>query len=499
MTTSERELSPVLDAGAFAEQVLHRPLFPHQLEVVRSKARYKCICAGRQVGKSTTLTTIALWEAVTRRNVTVLLVSAGEVASRRLLEECTALAVESSLGGSVLDESKSLLTFSNGSRIISVPASQRQIRGYAIDTLILDESGFIDPDIWRAAEPAIIARPGSKVYLCSTPWGDSTHFFRALWNRGMDHADENVASWHWPSSVSPLIDDALLEQIRQREPADYFRREYLAEWTDAAGSYFSEAEIMQNVADYKMCPPEDLEHWLDRPYAAAAGLDWGFAQDASALVLVSVLEDYGANRETLGDALPLFIPWMQAEHGWPYSQFIDRVVETAGKYYLRVVASEVNGPGEPVTQNLMERAAANGRDCNVFKVWTDNRRKMSGFSKIKMLLQRNQLVLPRDPELLKQMRGLEQEQLQSGNIRLAVPERAGHDDVLLATMQAVSSVAVRAALRSYSPLGSQETIPEHVEMTSTPSGLMVPVLARPVKMHQMAFTSPTGLEKGDVW
>jgi hypothetical protein len=53
------------------------------------------------------------------------------------------------LSGSVLDEHKGALVLSNGSRIVSVPASQRQIRGWPVDPLILDEAGFIDPDIWR--------------------------------------------------------------------------------------------------------------------------------------------------------------------------------------------------------------------------------------------------------------------------------------------------------------------------------------------------------------
>ncbi|MBT8159321.1 terminase family protein [Arthrobacter sp. GN70] len=452
------------------------------------------------MGKSTTLSTIALFEAATRGNITVLLVSAGEVASRRLLEECQALAVGSPLlRGSVLDDSKSLLTLSNGSRIISVPASQRQIRGWAIDLLVLDEAGFIDPEIWRAAEPAIIARPGSRVILVSTPWGGVDHFFRALWQRGMDAPSDQVESWHWPSSVSPLVDAALLEQIRQRETAEYFRREFLAEWTDDAGSYFSESEIMGAVADYRMCPPEDLESWFERPYAAAAGLDWGYAQDASAMALVSVLEDWGANRGMLGDDYALFVPWLEVRHGWPYSRFIDRVVETAGRYYLPVIASEVNGPGEPVTQNLREKAHAAGADCGVYKVWTDNRRKMSGFSKIKVLLQRNQLVLPRDPELLKQMRSLEFEQLQTGSLRIAVPERAGHDDGILALMQAVSSVNMQGVSRLYSRSGGSGSSPLDIETVTTSSGLVVPVQARPVAHLRMPFMVPTGSEKGSGW
>lgn len=492
------EFSPALDAGAFAEQVLHRPLWDHQLDIARSRARYRVVCAGRQVGKSTVLSTLALFEAVTRRNVTVLLVSAGEVASRRLLEECTALAVESSLGGSVLDESKSLLTFSNGSRIISVPASQRQIRGWPVDVLILDEAGFIDPDIWRAAEPAIIARPGSKVILTSTPWGDSTHFFRALWNRGMDHPDEHVAAWHWPSSVSPLVDDALLEQIRQREPDGYFRREFLAEWTDSVGAYFAEAEIMDCVADYQMTSPEDLDRWHDRPYVAAGGVDYGFAQDANALALVSVLEDHGMNHELLGEDLALFIPWMEVRHRWRYTDFINRIVQVAGKYYLRVIASELNGVGAAPTEMLRNAAADAGRDCYVSGVVTDSRRKQSGFGLIKGLLQQYRLVLPRDPELLKQLRGLEFEQLPTGNLRLAVPERMGHDDALMAVLQAVSCFNMRGAVR----LGDQSfgTVRGYSgEVVTTPAGISLPLIPRPVAFHDSAIMSPRGLEKGENW
>jgi len=494
--TSTTELSPALDAGAFAERVLKRPLWDHQLDIARSQARYRVVCAGRQVGKSTVLSTLALFEAVTRRNITVLLVSAGEVASRRLLEECTALAVESSLGGSVLDDSKSLLSFSNGSRIISVPASQRQIRGWPVDVLILDEAGFIDQDIWRAAEPAIIARPGSKVILTSTPWGDSTHFFRALWNRGMDSPDENVTAWHWPSSVSPLVDDVLLEQIRQRESSEYFKREFLAEWTDSAGAYFSEAEIMDAVADYGMCAPADLESWIDRPYVAAGGIDWGYAHDANALTLVSVLEDFGLNRGVLRDDLALFIPWFEVRHNWPYSQFIDRIVETAGKYHIRVLASETNGVGQYPTEDLRRRAHEAGRGCYVSSVVTDARRKQSGFSMIKGLLQRNRLVLPRDPELLKQLRGLEFEQLPTGNLRIAVPDRSGHDDLAMSFMQAVSCVDPRGAVRQGGP-GEFRGDPDSVVRTK--GGLLVPVAPRPVAFHDSAIRPPRGLEHGDVW
>ncbi|WP_434616493.1 hypothetical protein [Arthrobacter sp. A5] len=166
-----------------------------------------------------------------------------------------------------------------------------------------------------------------------------------------------------------------------------FRTEILAEWADNVGSYFSEEEIMGAVADYEMTSPEDLEAWIDRPYVAAAGVDWGYAQDANALTLVSVLEDYGQNRGLLGEGLVFFIPYLEVRHKWAYSAFIDRIVEVAGKYYLRTLASETNGVGQYPTEDLRLRMYNANRDSNVASVVTDVRRKQSGFSMIRGLLQ----------------------------------------------------------------------------------------------------------------
>jgi len=491
--------SPATDPGAFAAEVLGQPLWDYQLEFARSAARYRVVCAGRQVGKSTTLATLALFEAATRRNVLVLVVSAGEEAAKRLLADCAALASgSSSLAGSVLDEGKSLLTFSNGSVIRSVPASGRQIRGNPVDLLIVDEAAFIANDIWQSAEPSIIARPGSRVVLTSSPWGGPDAFFRALWNRGMDRPDAEVESWHWPSSASPLVDEKLLESIRSRNSEEYFRREFLAEWTDDSGSYFKESELMGAVADYRMCQPEDLEWFLDGRYGAAGGVDWGL-NDANVLALVSVLEDFGQNRELLGDKLALFIPWYEAQHKWPYTQFIDRIVQTSRFYHLPVIASEVNGVGQYPTTMLDDKISEAGFHSAVAPVVTDVRRKQSGFGMIKGLLQTRRLVLPRDPELLKQLRGLEFEQLPGGGMRIAVPERSGHDDVAMAFMQAVSSIRVDGAVRGEQPFGEPQLVPAETEWVETSLGVKVPVDPRPVSFHRGAFAYPRGSESGEGW
>jgi hypothetical protein len=94
------------DPVAFARHLIGEPLWDHQGEVVRSKARIRCIASGRQAGKSRTLAVLALHEAFTVPGSLTLLVSAGEQASKDLLAVVSALAQAPLLGGSVVDDTK---------------------------------------------------------------------------------------------------------------------------------------------------------------------------------------------------------------------------------------------------------------------------------------------------------------------------------------------------------------------------------------------------------
>ncbi|KAA1426465.1 terminase large subunit domain-containing protein [Nocardioides antri] len=418
------------DAGVFAELLLGAALWPHQLEVVASPARYRVICAGRQVGKSRLLAILALHRAFAQAGAVVLLVSAGDTAAKRLLEDVATLALGSPmLAGSVIDESSKAVTLSNGSVIRAVPASAAQIRGWAVDLLIVDEAAFIDQEIWRAAEPAIIARPGSRVVLSSSPWGSPDHFFRALWTRGTAEPTVHLAAWHWPSITSPLVDEALLEEIRAREAPAYFEREFEAKWTDSAGAYFTTAELEAATA-------RDGEHELVDLDAAAGcgqvvgGVDWGMQRDAHALVVVAAI----AGEEGLDERgrQRYWVPFVEERFATDYDTWIDRLVKCAGAFVFGALVAETNGVGQMPTQQLARRLwEASGRDL-VVPVATTARLKEDLFGFMRLLVQQKRLVLPREPSLLRQLGALEFVQGDGGVMRIAVPERSGHDDVAMA-------------------------------------------------------------------
>lgn len=442
----ERALSRI---DLFAEHLVGHPLWPHQREMAMSPARIRIMCAGRQVGKSRELAIEALYTAVTKPGSLTLLVSAGETASLRLLEECAALASASDLlRGSVLDDTKHQITTTEGSRIISVPASQKQIRGWPVDLLIIDEAGFVDNEIWRAAEPATIARPGSRIILSSSPWGGVDHFFRQLFNRGVTAPDERHASFHWPSSLNPLISADDLEAIREREPSHYFNREYLAEWTDEAGAFFTTDEITKSTADYELVDPMTARG----DYRVVGGLDWGMAHDANAVVYLAASGDVDLNAAKHGTDPVFWIPAIEQHFRMEYATFIDRLIAHAGRLNVQRFISETNGVGQMPTQVLRQRMnelSSGGGLHHVNAVATTIHRKNAGFSRMKLLLQTGRLVLPNHPDLLRQLHALTYEQTEIGTLKISVPENIGHDDLAMALMQAVSTIQTRFPVEAW--------------------------------------------------
>jgi phage terminase large subunit-like protein len=186
-TLGSADLTRLRDVGVFAERLIGESLWDHQLEAATSPARFRTIIAGRQVGKSRCLAVMALHRAFTTTGARVLILSAGEDSAKQLLGEVSQLATSSPwLGGSVAADDTAKVVLSNGSVIRCVPASQRRVRGWAVDLLILDEACFIAQDLWDAARYTILARPGSRVVLASTPYGRQDHFAAQMYRLGVD-------------------------------------------------------------------------------------------------------------------------------------------------------------------------------------------------------------------------------------------------------------------------------------------------------------------------
>jgi hypothetical protein len=179
-----------LDPALIGERV-GLDLDPWQQELLReapSRGLRVIILAPRQSGKTTTCLLAALWTLVFEPDSLVLIVSPSLRQSSEAFRSFMALYHKLNSAPEVTRESTLRAEFSNGGRIISLPGTERTIRGYSRARLILlDEAARIEPDLIQALTPMTVLSNGSLIAM-STPFG-RTNWFAETWH------DENQ-DWH---------------------------------------------------------------------------------------------------------------------------------------------------------------------------------------------------------------------------------------------------------------------------------------------------------------
>jgi hypothetical protein len=209
------------------------PLHEYQAQIVESPARFKVVAGGRRVGKSTLAAVLAMHEAAQGRRVW--LVAPVYRQADEIWRTCRMLARQ--IPRVRVRDGERMVEFPGGGMIETRSADEPdRLRGAGLDLVILDEAALIAESAWaESLRPALSDRNG-RALLISTPRGRDW-FWRAFL-RGQDEAETDWASWQIPTSANPLIPAAELESARRELPEMVYRAEFLAEFTDEAGSVF---------------------------------------------------------------------------------------------------------------------------------------------------------------------------------------------------------------------------------------------------------------------
>jgi hypothetical protein len=419
-----------ISVAAFAEQVVLRPLWGHQVPAVESDSFIVAIAGGRRSGKTLAAQVKALYVAATNRDARVLVVSPAIENSRNFLRDLTDLIAGSKLSGSLVDEQTQLVTLSNGSEIRCVAATEGQVRGRGrnLRLVIVDEAAFVPSSIWRALFYTLFDErgSGSQAYLLCSPWGKN--FFRDAFERGMA-GDEDYAAFQWSMRENPTISAAFIERERERIAPSEAAAEIDGHWLDAQGNLFAPSLLESVTADIEIPALASLHG----PARGIIGCDWGVSYDHSAAVGIYRLPSAHLNEP--GPPVFVALPF-----SWPVStplhEVVDAVVPVADNFLY--VASETNGVGSMPTQELFRRAR---REFATTKfIWgpinTTAASKTIGYATLLGLIERGRLVLPRHPGLLRQMAGLRFEQGERGFTRIEADDTAANDDLCDALMLA---------------------------------------------------------------
>ena len=230
------DLSLALDRVIFMRALGFEP-DEWQADFLRSDAKRILLNCCRQAGKSTVTAVLALHEAIYHPGVLILLLSP----SFRQSTELYAKVIDGylKLGNNPADDALTTeLRLANGSKIVSLPSSEKTIRGYSgVGLLICDEAARIPDDLYHAVTPMLAVSNG-RLVLLSTPYGQRG-IFHELWTNSSDYKKYMVTADNCKRITPEFL--AIEQRIM---PARVFRQEYYCEFLQTDDSVFSYDEVM---------------------------------------------------------------------------------------------------------------------------------------------------------------------------------------------------------------------------------------------------------------
>ncbi len=232
-------LSPV----TFSRECLKIEPDSWQAEVMMSPAKRILLNCSRQSGKSTSSSIIALHQALYYPGSLILLISPSLRQSSELFKKVQGFYKMLPDRPKLPEDNKLSMMLDNGSRIVSLPSSEANIRGFsAVSLVIEDEAARVDDDLYRAVRPMLAVSAG-KIMLMSTPWGKRGHFFEE-WT-----GDNEWERIEIPAHKCPRISPVFLAEEEKCLGNWWYQQEYMCNFMETTDSLFSYDTIMAAMSD----------------------------------------------------------------------------------------------------------------------------------------------------------------------------------------------------------------------------------------------------------
>lgn len=284
------------------------------------------------------------------------------------------------------------------SRILFLSADNPEsILGLGFKGIVIDEAARIPPDVWHYTIRPTLAQTLGWATLISTPNGRG--WFYDLHTRGMDPAETEYQSFHFPSNSNPYFPAAEWEEAKRTMPEDVFRQEYMAEFLeDSAGVFHSVEYCVVDAA-----PPQSGE--------VVIGCDLAKHSDFTVLIAM--------DRKT-GACLDI----ARFNHlDWPVQK--ERIVGFCRKHNGLLVL-DATGIGDPIYDDLKHEIP------QIQPVKLTNPVKTQLIQRLVVGVEQRQISWPRSWTMLTdEMKRYEYQILPSGTITYNAPG-GYHDDCVVA-------------------------------------------------------------------
>jgi hypothetical protein len=236
------DLKLALDRVSFAKKLGLEP-DPWQENLLRSSSDRVLLNCSRQSGKSTMTAVIAIHRALYHPGSLILCLAPALRQSQELFGKVLGFYRDLGRPVSSQGERKLSLELENGSRIVTLPGSEKTIRGFSgTSLLVLDEAARVEDELYFAVRP-MLAVSGGALMMLSTPYGKRGVFYEE-WIGG--HGWER---YEVPASKCPRISEEFLEEEGASLPPFIFRQEYECSFEETEDQVFTTDLIDRAVTD----------------------------------------------------------------------------------------------------------------------------------------------------------------------------------------------------------------------------------------------------------
>ena len=237
-----RRLSYRLDPAALFEDVVGKP-DPWQVKALRSNSKRQLYLASRQSGKSSVAAIKALHTAMYVARSLALLVSPSLPQSQEIFRKCLTAYRDLGRPKGVAAESALRLELGNGSRVVSLPGSEKTNVGYSATLLVIDEAARTPSALVEALLPTVAVTGGSIIAL-TTPAGSRGWFYELwtqpdvekLWERFEITADE-----------CPRITEEIIEEARMTRGPRHVAQEYFCSFEANESAFFNPEDLKRSL------------------------------------------------------------------------------------------------------------------------------------------------------------------------------------------------------------------------------------------------------------
>jgi hypothetical protein len=235
------DLRLALDRVAFAKRLGLKP-DPWQEDLLSSTSERVLLNCCRQSGKSTMTGVIALHRALYHPGSLILCLAPALRQSQELFTKIAGFYRDQGRPVSAVAERKLSLELENRSRVITLPGSEKTVRGFSGAALLaVDEAARVDDSLYFAVRP-MLAVSGGSLMMLSTPYGKRGVFFEE-WTNGIGWERYEV-----PASQCPRIPEVFLEEERHSLPRRVYRQEYECSFEETDDQVFSFEDVAAAIS-----------------------------------------------------------------------------------------------------------------------------------------------------------------------------------------------------------------------------------------------------------